>query len=324
MTNASVITGTKPIQFQRVENAPVMEYDLQTRIFCVDWNPWNGALAYGHALGVGILAPEGDNQFKASFQHLGMAALTVKFNGDYLAAVHPDFSMSQLSLATGDIKKLEGRRGHSSFVNAVDVSSDGTVVSVGDDKFLLVWAKDQQYPRRVLLAGAGRAVKLWNSSDGDRVVVLESDNHISVFDLWRTQCVANIYVGMDDGLIQDIGVHGSQIIVVGVGWWKAYDMSVIVGGCGYTPPSDEGRLVGCNHAGLLRISGDFVGHGCPTCLQVYDLSNAGEHGVSVNYNMGVSEVSCLCLDGRGEMAALTSGSILAVYKRQEDKTKLLQ
>lgn len=329
-----VLDSRVPLQHQDQEDPLVIEYELNTRVHCVDWN--EQSLAYGHELGVGILTRVTERSektsglpfefqrqwaFKTSYIHLGLAAENLRFNGQYVAASHSDYSISYIDLVKGEVTNLGGYRGHRSFVNGLDISYDGIVASTGVDRNLLIWEDVQQPPQLFRLSGSGLKVRFWDENDSDRLVVLEAGNKIRILDWRKRQWLLTIYPTTQDrstpygGNVKDIGVYNSEIIAIGEGWWKKFHIPSLTGGCGYTAPTDHGRLISDNSKnGMYNLSGRYIGYANTQESSIYDLVTASEHGSHVDIQL--NQIASLALRERGDILAIASGTNISLVRNR--------
>lgn len=329
-----ILDSRVPLQYQGEVDPLVIEYNLNTRIHCVDWN--EQSLAYGHDLGVSILTRETEPSektsglpfafqrqwaFRTSYIHLGLAAENIRFKGQYVAASHSDYSISYIDLAKGEVTNLGGYRGHRSFINGLDISYNGVVASIGDDRNLLVWEDVQQPPQHFRLSGSGLKVGFWDESDSDWLVVLEAGNKIKILDWRKGEWLFTIYPTTLDattpygGNVKDIGVFNSEIIAIGEGWWKKFHIPSLTGGCGFTPPTDKGRLISDNSRnGLYSLSGRYIGYSNTQESSIYDLVTASEHGSHVDVQL--NQITSLAIRERGDILAIASGTNITLVRNR--------
>src|SRR5699024_4662431 len=165
-------------------------------------------------------------------------------------------------------------------------------------------------PHLFRLSDAGLKVKFWDENDSDRVVVLEGGNKIRVLDWRKGQWLLTIYPSTLDpsdpfgGSVQDIGIYNSEITVVGDRmWWKRFHIPSLTGGCGHTPPTDQGRLVSNNgRDGFYCLAGRYVGYAESSESSIYDFVTGGEHGSHVDLQL--NQVTGLALRNRGDVLAI--------------------
>ncbi|CAN6627700.1 hypothetical protein TRVA0_011S01838 [Trichomonascus vanleenenianus] len=292
----------------------LVEHDMETEILSVDWNDSGDTLAIGHGLGVTIYDPIDQTK---SYQHLGLEVNHVRLRGDHVAAVHPNHTISYLNLNTSEIVTLGGSRGHDSFVNAVDISPEGLVASVGDDRTVLVWEGLQ--PRSFRLAAPGLAVRFWDDSDSDRLVVLEQGDKVRILDWRKGTWLLTVFPGKP---VKAIGVHNGDLVVVGDGWWNKYNIPSLSGGCGYTPPTDSAQIISSNRGSdsVYVTAGDFIAHASTREVNLYDLETPSEHGISAQCD--VSEVRALALHPQGNALAVASNHSLFILNTPQSEVIL--
>lgn len=332
-----------PLQYQDQEEPNVIQYSVGSAVHCMDWN--DQALAYGHDLGVSILTRQIEPTekssglpfefqrkwpFQYSYQHLGLPSENIRFTGNYLAASHSDHTVSYINLDQGEVKTLGGSSGHRSFINDLDISYDGVVASTGDDRNLLIWEDSNNKPPHLFrLSSVGLKVRFWDDNDSDKILVLEAGNKIRVLDWRKGQWLLTIYPSTLDstspfgGNVKDIGIFNSEIVAIGNGWWKKFYIPSLTGGCGYTPPTDQGRLIsvknndnndGNDDDGLYSLSGRYIGYAADSEASIYDLVTAGEHGSHVSLHL--DQVSAITLRERGDILAVASGDKITLIKNR--------
>lgn len=297
------------------DDPPAVEFNLECTIHCLDWSPDN-SIAFGHDLGVGLLEQaespvvmptEIQRQWTLTkrYFHLGKRVNIVRAKAGCLATAHPDNSISVLK--DGSIRQFGGTRGHSDKVTDVDISTTGIIASTGNDRYVLVW--EESIPRSFRLSGMGQKVKFWNDGDSDRLIVLESDDKIRILDWRKGQWLLTIYPGKK---VDDIGVIGGDLVAVGNGWWKKFNINSLTGGCGYTPPTDEGRLMTNGSSnGKMALNKYFAAYASNDEADIFDLRNASEHGPQMQFND--RQVNAMALNTDKETLAVASGSCLLLY-----------
>lgn len=307
------------------KRSPILEYTLPVDARCVDFT--DDGLVVGHSQGVLFLARQdnGDQQpiFASIYQHYGLAVDSVKSSGPYLAATHPDYSISFQIRAPGREQapwRFEGSHSHDSFVNAVDISTDGVLASTGDDRQVIVHDSDQNtqiYP----LSQRGLDIKFRVNQQSDQLVVLEAGNKIRILDWNKGLWLVTIFGGMPDP-IREIGVLNSSILTVGAGWWRSYRLETLAGGCGYTQPDNQGQLLGSavlkhgngsnNEKEMSAVSSDgrFVANVNTTAIDIHDIVSSGGRGIEVSYKFsGAITASAV---RNGGIVAIVSGKTLTL------------
>lgn len=300
----------------------------------MDWK--DDSLVYGHDLGVVILTRHSDLAysnslptefqrrwfFKKTYIHLGQEVSIVKIRGNIIAAVHPtDETISIYNLETQVTNKLGGLSGHSSYINSIDISADGQyIVSTGDDRNLFIWENGK--PRSFPLAGTGKVVKFWQGPDGDRVIVLEAVNKIRVLDWKNSEWLLTIHpaqsgcCGPASGSVKDIAISNGDILAIGLGWWKRYNLATLAGGCGYTIPSSENRFAKASPSSVTAVSANssLIGVVSPSASYIHDPSNDSSGTFSINYTLPADEITAAALRNRGDILAIANGKLLTLVK----------
>jgi hypothetical protein len=237
----------------------VSRYDLPTSASSVDWN--GNLLAYGHDNGVSVLTPIPQDSkiaksFPSPFQREWIFQVTnietsspvriVKFTSKYLIAVHDDYSMTLINNLEESETKLN-KNGHTGDINDIDISDNGLIVSVGDDKQVIIWDNDK-IQAKIPTYGIPTVVKFWADKDFDKIIVVENGNVVKVLD-WRNKAwlytiYPKSYSVNSKSFIKDVIIHQNKIIVVGDGWLKKYSVDDLNGGTGYTYANEEVQLNG--------------------------------------------------------------------------------
>lgn len=309
-------------------------YELPSEAYCLDWQ--DDSLVYGHDLGVVVLTRFSDPVycnnlptefqrrwfFKKTYVDMGQEVSVVRMRANIIAAAHPtDNTITVYDLTTEKRTKLGGLSGHSSYINSLDISSDGQyVVSTGDDRNLFVWENGS--PCSFPLSGTGKIVKFWDSPEGDRVIVLEAVNKIRILDWKNSEWLLTIHpaqsgcCGPSSGSVKDIAVSDGDILALGLGWWKKYNLATLSGGCGYTVPSSESRYSKASSSSVTIASGDgtLVGLVSPSACLIYDPSHDSKGAFSLNYNLPVGEVTGIALRDRGDILAVANGKLLTLIR----------
>lgn len=310
-------------------------YELPTEAYCLDWQ--DDSLVYGHDLGVVVLMrftdPVYSNNlptefqrrwfFKKTYVHLGEEVSAVRMRGNIIAAAIPTSNtISVYDLSTKKHLKLGGLSGHQSFINSIDISADGQfIASTGDDRNLFIWENGS--PRSFPLAGTGKIVKFWEGPEGDRVIVLEAVNKIRVLDWKKSEWLFTIHpaqsgcCGPASGSVKDIAVSDGDILAIGLGWWKRYNLETLSGGCGYTIPSAENRFSKAPSSSATAVSSDgsLVGLVTPTTCYIHDPSLDSRGTFSLNYQLpAAGEITGVALRNRGDILAIANGKLLTLVK----------
>lgn len=325
------LTSKIPVEYQGFSSTDAIIFELPSQAYTLDWQ--NDTLVYGHETGVTVLNRHADpahaNNLPTELQRrwlfrkeeidLGQEVAIVKFRHDIIVAVHED-TISVLNIATGEKYTLEG---HTSYINSVDISSDGkTIVSTGDDRMLIVWDESGQ-SIKFPLDGTGKVVKFWEGPAGDRVVVLEAVNKIRLLDWKKSEWLVTIHpaqsgcCGPSSGSVKDIAVTGSgDILAIGLGWWKKYVLSTLSGGCGYTIPNAENRFSASSQNSVVAVSknGQLISLAGNNSVMIHDPSNEFSSSIfSLNLNLP-GEITGLALRDRGDILAVASGRQLSIVK----------
>lgn len=323
-----------PAEFQSRPDPEAIVYELPNEAYCLDWQ--DDSLAYGHDLGVVVLTrfqdPSYSNNlptefqrqwfFKKTYVHLGQEVSVVRLQGSIIAAVHPtDDTISVYDLRTEKTSKLGGLSGHSSYINSIDISADGQyIASTGDDRNLFVWENGS--PRSYPLAGTGKVVKFWEGPEGSRVIVLEAVNKIRVLDWKNSEWLFTIHpaqsgcCGPTSGSVKDIAVTNGDILAIGLGWWKRYNLTTLAGGCGYTIPTSESWFAKATPSSVTVVSADgaLVGLVSPYSSSIYDPSNDSNGTFSLKYNLPATEITAVALRNRGDILAVANGKLLTLIR----------
>ncbi len=100
----------------------------------------------------------------ASFRNVGTYPFAFSPDGSLVAAGASDGSVSIIDVATGDVRRVEGR--HTAEVQSIGFSPDGrTLVTTGDDRLVIVWEVATGIARETLRGHAGRVLTQAISSD---------------------------------------------------------------------------------------------------------------------------------------------------------------
>lgn len=305
------------VKFQPIDEGKVLD---------LDWSSDGQSLAYGHSLGVCILTrqPPSDGahesgfqahwQCTKSYQYLGSPAEIVRFEGVFVAAAHPDYTISLVDATSGELSRLVGSNGHRAAISDIDLTSNGLVASVGLDRNLVVWENGTAF--RFRLDGPGQKVRFWDDNNSDRVVVVDGTNRIRILDWRRGSWLLTIYTGQDCGPIQEIGIYNNDVLVIGDGWWKRYNLSSLSGGCGYTHPFDSGTLGATSHSkGMYKFSrNQHIGYASGSGAAIYDLVSFSEHGSQVEYS--IPSPRTIALRPRGDVLAVGSGNGITLVRNR--------
>lgn len=319
-----IIVSKIPLQFQGVENPNVFEYSVDGAVYALDW--FEDSLAYGHDHGVTILSRTFDPinssglpsefqrqwSFRKSYQYLGQAADFIRFRGDYIAAAHnADYSISLIHLETGEVTSLTGGSGHASFINGIDISDDGLVVSTGDDRNLVIWENGKPI-RTFRLTSPGLDVRFWDGGDSDLLAVLEAGNKIRILDWQKGQWLLTIYPGgafKEGETVKSIGVVQGEVVAIANMSCKRFRIRTLSGGCGYTPASDELKPSSdYKNWSVAYSQTNYVAYVSSNDIYFYDLHRSDEHGLYINY--GVDDITCTALRSRGDVLAIASGNTI--------------
>lgn len=301
----------------------VHRWELETRINCIDYDNDTGYIACGHDLGVSVLKPrehDGDSPERL-FYHIGQSSTRIRIVYPYLAAVHPDYTISLIDLNNDFMQTLQSKRAHFANINYIDLcihQSQPLIVSTGDDQVVAVW-RNNALAYTTNIANAGRIVKFFNRDYRkicivERNVVLNQDS-VRLVDWVGDVSAYTIYVGPET--VQDVVVRDNGIVLtVGDnGLFKGYDLSRLRGSSAFTQPNFQSILVGATEKdSLVRLSsnGDFIGMVNHVWIKSYSLANMGQrelHGPSFAHKLG-SQFSGLSITASGHVAASSGPTVL--------------
>lgn len=306
-------------------------FQLPNVALCLDW--FDNFLAYGHDLGVTVLSQITDSNeasyyptefqkrwaFRKNYFHLGKPVELVRYHQQQIAAVHPTFDITLINTQSGKTTALGGSSGHSSYINSVDISSEGLVASTGDDRTLLVWEKGVPY--NFSLGGAGKVVKFWSTADGDNIAVLEAGNKIRILNYRTREWILTIYPGQagccgpSSGAVKDIMIVDQFLFAVGIGWWKKYDLTNIFGGCGFTSPAAESRFSRSPSSSFPAVStSKFIGLATPTTQYIHDTSKGSDATYALDYTLPGDEITGAAIRSAGDVFAIASGNLLSLVR----------
>lgn len=267
------------------------------------------------------------------------------FNQSVVAAVHPTNDISLVSLTSGNSKKLSSPEGHTSYINSVDISTDGLVVSTGDDHKLIVWELEQsnenqtqnEYTPKVFnLGGVGKSVRFWRNSNADWVVVLEAGNKVKILDWRKSKWMTTIYIGQSGccgpltGSVKDIFIVDDFLYAIGLGWWKKFDLTALDGGTGITFPKSEGHFYKNPNSSSSSLpvipnyteDSHVMGLVTRDAQYIHDiLKNSSESTFKLDYKLPTNEISAAAVRSKGDVLAVVNDKILTLignsFKEEE-------
>lgn len=323
----------------------LVQWELDSRVNCIDCEDESGYVVCGHDLGVSVLKPdERDAQrMERIFFHLGRATRHICVKREFIAAVHVDTSISLINIDQGSVTILQSKQGHFGSVNSVDIAiqnigaeSRPLVASTGDDRLVAVWQDDGTLLYKNRLASAGRSVRFFDQ-DANKLAIVEQSAMMGQGSVrllnWATKTLAyTIYGGgvggavrgrdgaggePNNSAVQDVYVgtqsainrDGGIVLAVGEGWFKTYNLNSLQGSSGYTEPDHQGQLVGAGEPGSLVKSSSnarYVGMVNSEGIKSYDMAHA--RSATELYGTGVAhKLGCQFTD----MCVHVSGRVAA-------------
>lgn len=263
----------------------------------------------------------------------------VHYNQNQITLINTQSSSNSDTPSSAGIEKkvLGGSRGHSSYINSVDISPEGLVASTGDDRRLLLWDESGS-PQNFPLDGAGKLVKFWSAPFGDVLIVLEAGNKIRLLDYNKSEWILTIYPGQAGccgpmtGNVRSFFVNNNYLYAVGVGWWKKYDLTNVQGGCGYTQPVVEESFItkpdkfsfvvtsSLGSSGNGSSSDTTIGVASQNTQYIYDTAKEDSTKLyALNYTLSSDEIAAAAIRNEGDLLAIASGKLLTLVRNPNSK-----
>lgn len=318
---------------------------------CLDW--YDDHLVYGHDLGVTVLSRIRDTRLTSSYPtefqrnwsfdkvhfHLGKPVELVKMYESLIACVHYNHEITVINAQRTssetrgltldkDTRTLGGSGGHSSYINSVDISPDGLIASTGDDRRLLIWDQNG-IPQNFPLEGSGKLVKFWSAPYGDIIIVLEAGNKIRLLDYTKSEWILTIYPGQAgccgpaSGNVRSFFVNNDFLYVVGIGWWKKYDLNNVKGGCGFTQSEQNGVFVTRPNNQSIAVTPSYnsgsaitsvIGLVSERAQYIHDTSKDNEQTFELKYTLPSDEITAAAIRNEGDVLAIASGRYLTLLR----------
>ncbi|CCH46133.1 Nucleoporin [Wickerhamomyces ciferrii] len=303
-------------------------YDLPSSVYSIDWN--GNLLAYGHDNGISVLTPIPKNTqisknlpstlqqewvFQKTNIELEHLVTHIKFTSKYIATALENNTIILIDHLS-DIKKKLGVDGdikHTEDINSIDISENGTVVSAGDDKKIIVWGKDDSHVFH--LDNIPTFVKFWIDKDSDKIIVVENGTTVKILDYKKSKWLFTIYPfsysSNSQPVIKDVLINNDKIIIVGNGWWKEYDPESLINGAGYTKPNNENQVVGwdTNSRYISSKSTPLIGAIGNDRSSFYDLSAKSKQSHQFKLQIPSFDIPAGSINSDG-IVAFASGSKL--------------